>query len=72
MNFNLSGEIFSMDFKLPDNRNLNIKLPIASVQTMTLLLRKLCVKAQWEIASIEPENVSTPSSPAPSIAGSLH
>jgi len=47
MNFNLSGEIFSMDFNLPDNRNLNIKLPIASVQTMTLLLRKLCEKAQW-------------------------
>jgi len=34
-------------FKLPDNRNLNIKLPTASVQSMALLLRKLCEKAQW-------------------------
>ena len=50
MNFNLTGDVFSMDFKLPDNRNLNIKLPIASVQTMTLLLRKLCEKAQWGAA----------------------
>jgi hypothetical protein len=50
MNFNLTGDVFSMDFKLPDNRNLNIKLPTASVQSMALLLRKLCEKAQWGAA----------------------
>jgi hypothetical protein len=50
MNFNLTGDIFSMDFKLPDNRNLNIKLPTAAVQSMALLLIKLCEKAQWGAA----------------------
>ena len=68
MNFNLTGDIFSMDFKLPDNRNLNIKLPIASVQTMTLLLRKLSEKAQWGLVDDLSAQVASSSPPADTLS----
>ena len=63
MNFSLTGDIFSMDFKLPDNRNLNIKLPTAAVQSMALLLRKLCEKAQWGAEEWTNEPVTIQKSP---------
>jgi hypothetical protein len=72
MNFNLTGDIFSMDFKLPDNKNLNIKLPTAAVQSMALLLRKLCEKAQWGAAEWTNEPVILKQSPGqPDSSGGL-
>jgi hypothetical protein len=73
MNFNLTGDLFSMDFQFSDKRNLNLKLPIASVQKMALLIGKLCNSAQWQI-NLESLSVPAPQAnptPEPSGGGKL-
>ncbi|MBT8519244.1 hypothetical protein G6734_00045 [Polynucleobacter paneuropaeus] len=74
MNFNLSGDTFGMDFKLPDNKTLNIKLPTQSMQGMALLLRKLSVNAQWGITDdVETATLSTATvDPAGSKTNAIH
>jgi len=57
LNFHLMGDVFSMDFKLIDQKNVNIKLPIASTQKMALLLRTLCERAQWGVSEQESDTV---------------
>jgi hypothetical protein len=40
-------DIFSLDFILPGGSNINLKLPVPSMQNIVLLLEQLNTQAQW-------------------------
>ena len=74
MQFNLAGDTFGMEFKLADNKSLNIKLPTQSMQNMALLLRKLSTNAHWAIVegAVMTSASTIPVDPTGSKSGALH
>lgn len=40
-------DVFSLDLVLPGNGNLNLKLPVPTVQKMRFLLERLAAQANW-------------------------
>jgi hypothetical protein len=74
INFQLNGNIFSINFVLTDNKNLNINLPIEATEKITFLLRRLAELAQWAITdiSITPQEGGQVSSLEVSGKGFIH
>jgi hypothetical protein len=52
MNFQLTGNLFSINFVLVDNKNLNMNLPVEATEKITFLLRRLADLANWSIAEM--------------------
>ncbi|MBN1663334.1 MAG: hypothetical protein JW943_07030 [Deltaproteobacteria bacterium] len=69
LNMSEKEGIFSIDFQLVTKKNLNIKLPAQTVQSIVLLLEQLQTKAGWQLGHDLPfpspsEVIAFPSSPA--------
>ena len=53
LNISEIGDVLSLDFILPGGANLNLKLPMHTLQAMCTLLDQLCIQAQWAGANVQ-------------------